>query len=26
LGFGPTVVKGQNPKFTVTLSTRRSPG
>jgi 16S rRNA (guanine1207-N2)-methyltransferase len=22
---GPTVVKGQNPKFTVTLSTRRSP-
>lgn len=23
---GPTVVKGQNPKFTVTLSTRRGPG
>ncbi|MCU1568776.1 MAG: SAM-dependent methyltransferase [Pseudarthrobacter sp.] len=23
---GPTVVKSQNPKFTVTLSTRRSPG
>ncbi|WP_455834629.1 class I SAM-dependent methyltransferase [Pseudarthrobacter siccitolerans] len=23
---GPTVVKGQNPKFTVTLSTRRTPG
>jgi 16S rRNA (guanine1207-N2)-methyltransferase len=22
---GPTVIKGQNPKFTVTLSTRRSP-
>ena len=24
--IGPTVVKGQNPKFTVTLSTRRGPG